>query len=234
MGIVVPTPASFNMWVFKIPIPITCRGKIFPPYLPCCRYYPQVSVGADFFDIPSPSASIRICTKIYFVSSIVVTARSHRQCHCIPFCLSWRQRSPYLATLSQSWRSSLMKPPPLRSPQVLRIAQYMWDSEIQWENRIFKTGDWVCSTSEWFLYMSDSVIDCALFQNKGKEILNMKLVKFIFSIYHLRFARWIWLCGRAINYVQGVVDAWALLLVALCCIIEYAKIETCKSNTSLF
>ena len=30
MGIVIPAPAPFNMWVFKIPVSITYGGKIFP------------------------------------------------------------------------------------------------------------------------------------------------------------------------------------------------------------
>ena len=52
MGIVIPAPAPFNMQVFKIPVPITRGGKIFPSYPPRCGYYPRVFVGASFFDIP--------------------------------------------------------------------------------------------------------------------------------------------------------------------------------------
>ena len=53
MGIVIRAPAPFNMLVFKIPVPITRGGKIFPPYPPRYGYYPRVSVGAGFFDIPT-------------------------------------------------------------------------------------------------------------------------------------------------------------------------------------
>ena len=53
VGIVIPVPITFNMQVFKIPIPIIRNGKIFPPYLPRCGYYLSVSMGAYFFDIPS-------------------------------------------------------------------------------------------------------------------------------------------------------------------------------------
>ena len=52
MDIVIPAPTPFNMRVFKILIPITRGGKIFPPYLLRYGYYLRISVGAGFFDIP--------------------------------------------------------------------------------------------------------------------------------------------------------------------------------------
>ena len=60
MGIVIPAPAPFNMRVFKIPVPVTRGGKIFPPYPLRCGYYPRVSVEASFFNIPSSISLLSI------------------------------------------------------------------------------------------------------------------------------------------------------------------------------
>ena len=53
IGTVIPTFTPFNMSVFKISILITRGSKIFPPFSPSYEYYPRVSMGADFFDIPN-------------------------------------------------------------------------------------------------------------------------------------------------------------------------------------
>ena len=52
MGTVIPTPALFNMQVFKIPNPIIYGGKIFPHSYPVA-----VSAETDFLAIPKPNGN---------------------------------------------------------------------------------------------------------------------------------------------------------------------------------